>query len=47
MRHECSQKATGGVFEFTSDTPGTYAYLCRLHGGHSGQGMAGTIVVTE
>jgi plastocyanin len=37
----------GGVFEFTFDTPGTYAYFCRLHGGHGGQGMAGTIVVTE
>jgi plastocyanin len=39
--------SSGGVFEFTFDTPGTYAYFCRLHGGHGGQGMAGTIVVTE
>jgi plastocyanin len=39
--------SAGGVFEFTFDTPGTYAYFCRLHGGHGGQGMAGTIVVTE
>jgi plastocyanin len=29
------------------DTPGTYRYFCALHGGSGGQGMAGTIVVTE
>ena len=23
----------GGTFEFTFDTPGTYAYHCRFHGG--------------
>ena len=37
----------GGTFEFTFDTPGTYAYHCRFHGGAEGEGMSGVIVVTE
>ena len=37
----------GGTFEFTFDTPGTYAYHCRFHGGVEGEGMSGVIVVTE
>ena len=39
--------AEGDVFEFTFDTPGTYAYYCRFHGGAGGDGMSGVITVTE
>lgn len=35
----------GETFDFTFDTPGTYAYYCKLHGTSDGSGMAGTIVV--
>ena len=37
----------GGTIEFTFDTPGTYAYHCRFHGGVEGEGMSGVITVTE
>ena len=37
--------ATGDTFEQTFDTPGTYAYYCRIHGAAGGVGMSGTIVV--
>jgi plastocyanin len=35
----------GETYSFTFDTPGTYAYYCKLHGTSAGGGMAGTIVV--
>ncbi len=37
----------GDVFSFTFDTPGSYAYYCRFHGGTGGQGMSGVVTVTE
>ena len=37
--------STGDTFEQTFDTPGTYAYYCRIHGAAGGVGMSGTIVV--
>lgn len=33
------------TYEFTFDTPGTYAYHCSAHGGPGGIGMSGTITV--
>jgi plastocyanin len=36
----------GGNYTFTFNTPGTYSYYCRFHGGPGGVGMSGTIVVT-
>jgi plastocyanin len=33
------------TYEFTFDTPGTYAYHCGAHGGPGGVGMSGTITV--
>jgi plastocyanin len=35
----------GETYSFTFDSPGTYAYYCKLHGTSAGGGMAGTIVV--
>jgi plastocyanin len=35
-----AQLAPGKTFSFTFDTPGTYEYFCRIHGG-----MTGTVVV--
>lgn len=37
----------GDAFSFTFDTPGSYAYYCRFHGGTGGQGMSGVVTVTE
>jgi plastocyanin/predicted small secreted protein len=37
----------GASFSFTFEETGTYPYYCSLHGGPGGNGMAGTIVVTE
>lgn len=37
----------GGVFRFTFNTTGTYAYYCELHGGHGQSGMSGVIAVVE
>ena len=34
-----------GTYAFTFNTPGTYAYYCRIHGAPGGQGMSGTVVV--
>ncbi|MET1232039.1 MAG: plastocyanin/azurin family copper-binding protein [Candidatus Limnocylindrales bacterium] len=34
--------ANGATYERTFDTPGTYPYVCGIHGS-----MAGTVVVTE
>jgi LPXTG-motif cell wall-anchored protein len=36
---------TGGVFQATFASPGTYPYYCVLHGGPGGAGMSGRIVV--
>jgi plastocyanin len=36
----------GQTFEFTFDSPGSYAYYCSIHGGPNGQGMAGVVVVS-
>ena len=32
-------------YSLTFNTPGTYAYYCRIHGGPGGAAMSGTIVV--
>jgi plastocyanin len=34
------------TYELTFDTPGEYTYYCAYHGNATGEGMAGTIVVT-
>jgi plastocyanin len=39
-----SAKASG-AFGHTFNTPGTFAYYCRVHGAPGGNGMSGTIVV--
>ena len=36
----------GDSFSFTFDTPGTYPYYCRFHGGPGGSGMSGVVTVT-
>ncbi len=38
---------TGGEATIVFDTPGTYPYYCILHGTPGGNGMAGTVTVTE
>lgn len=38
---------TGDTFEFTFEEPGEYPYYCTFHGAAGGEGMAGTVVVTE
>jgi len=38
---------SGDTFEFTFEEPGEYPYHCTFHGGAGGEGMAGTITVTE
>lgn len=38
--------AAGDTFAQTFDTPGTYPYYCRIHGGPGGVGMSGVVVVT-
>jgi plastocyanin len=37
----------GQSFSFTFSKAGTYPYYCELHGAPGGEGMAGTIIVTE
>lgn len=37
----------GDTFEFTFEEPGEYPYYCTFHGAEGGEGMAGTIIVTE
>lgn len=39
--------APGSDATVTFDHPGTYVYACRFHGGPTGAGMNGTVVVTE
>lgn len=34
-----------GTFDHQFNTPGSYAYYCRVHGSSGGVGMSGTIVV--
>lgn len=36
---------TSGTFSRQFNTPGTFAYYCRIHGAPGGQGMSGTVVV--
>jgi plastocyanin len=38
--------APGSVYRHVFDTPGTYDYICTIHG-VKGKGMVGTIVVTS
>ena len=38
---------SGATFEFTFEEPGEYPYYCEIHGGPGGEGMSGTITVTE
>ncbi|MEP7176042.1 MAG: plastocyanin/azurin family copper-binding protein [Gemmatimonadales bacterium] len=33
------------TYQYTFDTPGTYAYYCEAHGARNGIGMAGTVTV--
>ena len=35
----------GATFAHDFETPGTFAYYCRVHGLPDGTGMAGTVVV--
>jgi plastocyanin len=37
----------GGQATIDFDTPGTYLYYCILHGTPGGNGMSGTVTVTE
>ena len=37
----------GETYSFTFTEAGTYPYYCSIHGGPSGQGMSGVIIVTE
>lgn len=37
--------AKGQTFSATFNTPGSFAYHCKIHGGPGGVGMSGTIVV--
>jgi plastocyanin len=39
--------SNGGVFEFTFNNPGTFAYYCEFHGGPGGEGMSAVITVTN
>jgi plastocyanin len=39
--------STGEEAAITFDTPGTFPYYCVLHGTPGGNGMAGTVIVTE
>lgn len=38
---------TSGTFSHTFNTPGTYAYYCRVHGAPDGLGMHGVVVVQQ
>ncbi|MFZ0544228.1 MAG: plastocyanin/azurin family copper-binding protein [Candidatus Promineifilaceae bacterium] len=37
----------GGSKSITFDTPGVYQFYCQLHGTPDGNGMVGTVIVTE
>ena len=39
--------APGATFEHTFNTSGTFAYYCRIHGAPGGQGMSGTVTVSQ
>jgi plastocyanin len=39
--------APGGQQSITFDAPGAYPYYCLLHGTPGGNGMSGTVIVTE
>ena len=39
--------SAGEQASITFDTPGTFPYYCLLHGTPGGNGMAGTVIVTE
>lgn len=38
---------SGNTFSITYDEVGTFPYYCSYHGGPSGSGMAGVVIVTE
>lgn len=39
--------APGASFAHIFGAPGVYPYYCQIHGGAHGEGMSGTIIVTD
>jgi plastocyanin len=39
--------SSGKSFSYTFNTAGDFPYHCTFHGGPGGEGMAGTVTVTE
>lgn len=37
----------GGTFSYTFNEEGTFPYYCIPHGGPGGEGMSGTVIVTD
>jgi plastocyanin len=44
---DTGEYGTGQRAGITFDTPGAYQYFCTLHGSPGGNGMSGTVTVTE
>jgi plastocyanin len=42
---DSGQPQTGGTYQFTFNSAGTYDYYCAVHGAAGGLGMSGTITV--
>lgn len=45
--YDSGNLSSGDIVSFTFTEAGTYNYHCSIHGGPSGQGMSGVIIVTE